>query len=181
MLWCLFFCRVRRRGEKAEEKKNPEMASTDIHTKEFVSDDEASPRAVLETPVSGSEFDNSGSSDGFISDSSEKSPAVTGKVIPKEGYMQPWKSMIDVLKFKSVRKLTAIPLLAVSQDNSRKGTKKLARIRSAEDGIDIGAIPTKPSWRNFDYEELAAATGGFSDGMNNDLTPPFFVLFYFSI
>ncbi|XP_061356673.1 receptor-like cytosolic serine/threonine-protein kinase RBK1 [Gastrolobium bilobum] len=74
-----------------------------------------------------------------------------------------WKSMIDVFKFKSVRKLTSIPLLSTTHEVSKKGlTKKLARIRSAEDSIDIGAIATKPSWRNFDYAELAAATRDFS-------------------
>ncbi|TKY69962.1 Receptor cytosolic serine/threonine-protein kinase RBK1 [Spatholobus suberectus] len=139
------------------------MASVGNHVKEFPSDDEASPRAILETPVSGTESDNSGGSDSFSSGSPEKLPAVTGKSSPREGHVQQWRSMIDVFKFKSVRKLTAIPLLAVSHDISRKGfTKKLARIRSAEDSIDLGAIPAKPSWRNFDYEELAAATGDFS-------------------
>ena len=152
---------------KIEEKENPEMATTDNHVKEFTIDDESSPRAILETPVSGTESDNSGSSESFSSVSPEKSPAVTGKEVPKEGYVQQLKSMIDVFKFKSVRKLTAVPLLSVGHDISRKGfTKKLARIRSAEDSIDIGAFPTKPSWRNFDYEELAAATGNFSYGMN---------------
>ncbi|RDX95205.1 Receptor-like cytosolic serine/threonine-protein kinase RBK1, partial [Mucuna pruriens] len=92
------------------------------------------------------------------------SPAGTGKDAARDGYTLPWKSMVDVFKFKSVKKLTVIPLLAVTHDMSRKGlTKKLARIRSAEDGIDLGVIPSKPSWRNFDYEELAAATNNFSD------------------
>ncbi|KAH1234404.1 Receptor-like cytosolic serine/threonine-protein kinase RBK1 [Glycine max] len=153
---------VKKRG-KIEEKENPEMATTYNNVKEFTSDDEASPRAILETPVSETESDNSGSSESFSSVSPEKSQAVTGKEVPKEGYVQQLMTMIDVFKFKSVRKLTAVPLFAVGNDISRKGlTKKLARIRSAEDGIDIGAIPTKPSWRNFDYEELVAATGDFS-------------------
>jgi len=118
--------------------------------KELMSDGEGSPRAILETPVSETESETDSSLDSG-----------------KEGYLVPWKSMVDVFKFKSVRKLTSIPLLAVSHDISKKGlTKKLARIRSAEEGIDIGAIPAKPSWRNFDYEELAAATKNFSPGMN---------------
>ncbi|KAL2349010.1 hypothetical protein Fmac_003010 [Flemingia macrophylla] len=135
------------------------MASTVDQAKELPSSDEdASPRTILETPVSGTESDTSGWSGSFGFD---KSPSVIGKAIPWET-MQQWKSMIDVFKFKSVRKLTALPLLAVTNDISRKGfNKRLARIRSAEEGIDIGAIPTKPSWRNFDYEELAAATGDF--------------------
>ncbi|BAT99445.1 hypothetical protein LR48_Vigan284s000600 [Vigna angularis] len=122
------------------------MALTRSNAKEFVSDGDGSPRAILETPVSETESETDSSIDSG-----------------KEGYMMPWKSMVDVFKFKSVRKLTSIPLLSVSHDITRKGlTKKLARIRSAEDGIDIGDIPAKPSWRNFDYEELAAATKNFS-------------------
>ncbi|XP_020217298.1 receptor-like cytosolic serine/threonine-protein kinase RBK1 [Cajanus cajan] len=143
------------------------MASTFDHAKEIPSsDDDASPRTILETPVSGTESDNSGSGSGsfgfgFGFGSPDKSQSVIGKAIPWES-MQQWKSMIDVFKFKNVRKLSAFPLLAVTNDISRKGfNKKLARIRSAEEGIDIGAIPTKPSWRNFDYEELATATGDF--------------------
>lgn len=143
------------------------MESKENNKKEFSSDDEASPRAILETPVSGTESDNSGSSS-FSSYSPEDSPpvetTVEGKLGWKESNMMQWKSMIDVFKFKSVRRLTAIPLVAaVNNDIAKKGlTKKLARIRSAEETIDIGAIATKPSWRNFDYDELAAATNDFS-------------------
>ncbi|KAE9596966.1 hypothetical protein Lal_00007482 [Lupinus albus] len=141
------------------------MALKENHKKEnFSSDDDSSPRGVLETPVSGTESDNSDRSV-FLSESSPSAEtADTRRVGGFEGHMQQWKSMIDVLTFKSVRKLTAFPLLSANNDVSKKGlTKKLSRIRSAEDTIDIGAIPTKPSWRNFDYAELAAATNDFSD------------------
>lgn len=144
------------------------MESKNDNKKEFSSDDESSPRTILECPVSETESDNSGSSS-FISDSSENSPppelVAGGKSNGKENQMQHhMKSMMDVFKFKSVKKLTAIPILvAASHELTKKGlTKKLARIRSAEECIDIGSIPTKPSWRNFDYAELAAATNDFS-------------------
>lgn len=167
-MWCLvIIAEIEKRGKK-EEKKNPEMESKGNNKKEFSSDDEASPRAILDAPVSGTESDNSGSSS-FSSYSPENSveSTVEGKLGWKESNMMQWKSMIDVFKFKSVRRLTAIPLLAaVNNDIAKKGlTKKLARIRSAEETIDIGAIPTKPSWRNFDYDELAAATHDFSSGI----------------
>ena len=150
-------------GEKKEEKKNPEMKSKLNNKKEFSSDDESSPKTILEVPVSGTESDNSTSSS-YISYSPENSPPSEEKSGGKEGQVQQWKSMIDVFKFKSVRKLTAIPMIvAASHELAKKGlNKKLARIRSAEDSIDIGVIPTKPSWRNFDYAELAAATQDFS-------------------
>lgn len=162
------------------------MASKGNHGKEFSSDDEASPRAILETPVSGTESDNSGCSS-FGPCSPEKSPTAEAVKAAGKGQVQQWMSMIDVFKFKSVRKLTAIPLLAAGHEISKKGlTKKLARIRSAEESIDIGAIPTKPSWRNFDYEELAAATNDFSSGISTKLLshllpPPFLLIDKFDL
>lgn len=165
-MWCLVIVAEIEKRRKKEEKKNPEMESKGNNKKQFSSDDEASPRAILDAPVSGTESDNSGSSS-FSSYSSENSPPVEGKLGWKESNMMQWKSMIDVFKFKSVRRLTAIPLLAaVNNDIAKTGfPRKLARIRSAEESIDIGAIPTKPSWRNFDYDELAAATNDFSSGI----------------
>lgn len=147
-----------------EKKENPEMTLKDNHKKEFFSsDDDSSPRGVLETP------DNSGSSSSSCNSiSQEDSPSAEARRVGGfEGHVQQLKSMIDVFTFKSVRKLTALPMLAANHDVSKKvSTKKLARIRSAEDTIDIGTIPTKPSWRNFDYAELAAATDDFSSGKN---------------
>ncbi|CAL0311844.1 unnamed protein product [Lupinus luteus] len=145
------------------------MALNENHKNEnFSSDDDSSPRGVLETPVSGTESDISGnnSSSGHSISPLSSPTAVTAeaeRVGGFDGYMPQWKTMFDVLTFKSVRKLTVLPLLSANHDVSKKGsTKKLARIRSAEDTIDIGAIPMKPSWRNFDYAELAAATDDFS-------------------
>ncbi|XP_027362840.1 receptor-like cytosolic serine/threonine-protein kinase RBK1 [Abrus precatorius] len=152
--------RVEKSGE-IEEKENPEVASMVNRGKVSSSDGETSPRGILEAPVSGAESDTSGSSS-FSLCSPEKSPATNGKLLGWDGQLLQWKAMVDVFKFKSVRKLTAIPLLTMNHDISQKNLKRLARIRSAEDSIDIGAIPTKPSWRNFDYAELAAATNDFS-------------------
>ena len=166
--------RVEKRG-KREEKENPAMESKGDHGKEFSSDDDASPRRVLEAPVSETESDNSGSSSSSFSLAKlplPPRPAAAAAVVARraggrESHVQQWRSMIDVFKFKSVRKLTTIPLLGAGHEITRKGlTKKLARIRSAEESIDIGVIPTKPSWRNFDYAELAAATDDFSSGKN---------------
>lgn len=146
------------------------MKSKGNQGKEYSSDDEVSPRAILEAPVYGTESDSSGSNS-FSSYSPDNSPPVEAaaeeKLGGKETQVQQWKSMVDVFKFKSVKKLTAIPMLvAVSHEITKKSlNKKLARIRSAEESIDIGAIPTKPSWRNFEYAELAAATNDFSDGI----------------
>lgn len=147
-----------KKREKKEKKENPEMTSKGNNGKEFSSDDEASPRAILEAPVFGTESDNSDSSS-----FSSSSPVAAGNAGGKESHAQQWKSMIDVFRFKSVRKLTGIPLLAAASQEVSK--KKLARIRSAEESIDIEVIPAKPSWRNFDCAELVAATQDFSSGI----------------
>ncbi|GAU23313.1 hypothetical protein TSUD_237670 [Trifolium subterraneum] len=143
------------------------MASKNNNRKVFSSDEELSPRTILSL-VSETESDNSESSS-FMSDSSGNSPPIElvagGKSGGKDNQMQQQlKSMMGVFKFKSVTKLTAIPILvAASHELTKKGlTKKLARIRSAEECIDIGSIPTKPSWRNFGYAELCAATNDFN-------------------
>ncbi|CAJ2647352.1 unnamed protein product [Trifolium pratense] len=147
------------------------MESKFDNKKDFSSDDELSPRTILASLVSETESDNSGSSS-FISDSSSgNSPplelvAAVVKSGGKDNQMQQQlKSMMGVFKFKGVKKLTAIPILVAASHELTKTaglTKKLARIRSAEECIDIGSIPTKPSWRNFDYAELAAATNDFN-------------------
>ncbi|XLR21570.1 hypothetical protein S83_014291 [Arachis hypogaea] len=151
------------------------MDSKSDNGREFSSDDDASPRCVMEAPVSETESDSTTTSSSSSSSfSPEKLPlplppppavaaAALRKTNSKESNLQQWKTMIDVFKFKSVKKLTTIPLLSAGNEITRKGfAKKLARIRSAEDSIDIGVIPTKPSWRNFDYAELAAATNDFN-------------------
>ena len=68
--------------------------------------------------------------------------------------------MIDGLKKKSMRRLSTISSFTASYDLLRKNylRRKLAMIRSANDGIECGEnheIPIpKPSWRNFDFAEL---------------------------
>ncbi|KAI4330197.1 hypothetical protein MLD38_028499 [Melastoma candidum] len=90
-----------------------------------------------------------------------------------------WRGVMDALRRKSTTKY-----LTDGRDATRLGNdikpekksekmtttkkKKLVRIRSAEEGssagvacVSLGASP-KPSWRNFDHAELAAATRNFS-------------------
>lgn len=127
----------------------------------FSSDDEPSPRGVLEIPISGTESDHSASSSSSLS-----SPGKLLAAAERQG--QQWKAMIETLRKKSMQRISTIPLLVSSYDISRSLRKRrIGRFRSAEDTLQLGGIPTKPSWRNFDYEELQAATDDFSPGMNN--------------
>jgi len=63
----------------------------------------------------------------------------------------------------------------------------LARIRPANDdddldvSIDFDGIPTKPSWKNFNYAELVAATDDFNPGMNQRQIMQPFSFFHFTI
>lgn len=135
-------------------------------------DDVSSPRGVFEVPISGTDSDSSGSSNWSSWSPGKSSPPGLPRPNGKDGNgQQQWKAMIDVLRFKNVRRFSNIPLLAASYEISRKSLrKKLARMRNPGDdddedcGIDLDGIPTKPSWRNFSYADLAAATDNFNPG-----------------
>lgn len=173
---------------KGETKQNPEAE-----------EDDSSPRAVLDIPImGGNDSDHSGTSSSFsssscVSPTSQKSMVGQSQSQSHGGGSQ-WKSVIDGLKKKSMRRLSTISSFTASYDLSRKNylRRKLARIRSAEDGIECGEnheIPIpKPSWRNFDFAELAAATDNFSSGKKFSpllllslicLFLFFFLIFYF--
>jgi len=121
-----------------------------------------SPTGVFEVPISDS--DSTGSSN-YSNGGKPSSPG------GGDGGHQ-WKAMIDALRFKSVRRFSTIPLLAASYEISRKNLRnKLNRKRAANDedenifdgAFDLDGI-TKPSWRNFSYEDLVAATDNFNPG-----------------
>lgn len=165
---------------KGETKQNPEAE-----------EDDSSPRAVLDIPImGGNDSDHSGTSSSFsssscVSPTSQKSMVGQSQSQSHGGGSQ-WKSVIDGLKKKSMRRLSTISSFTASYDLSRKNylRRKLTRIRSAEDGIECGEnheIPIpKPSWRNFDFAELAAATDNFSSGKKfSSLLLLSFVFFYF--
>lgn len=155
---------------EAEAESEPLVA---IEKLGLAEDDDSSPRGVLEIPIMGTpESDHSGSSSSFGSTASLLSPpclpsppkkpaAVTPQV--RESHGSQWKSVIESFKKRSMRRFSTIPYLTGHDVSKRNLKMKLSRIQSAEDGIDYGGVPMpKPSWRNFDYAELAAATGNFS-------------------
>lgn len=131
-------------------------------------EDEPSPRGVLEVPVTDSDYSSSSCAS---SSSGEKTAGQRTLVRDISNGLQ-WKGkgMFDALKKKSARRFSTIPLLGTSYELSRRNLRRrLARIWSSEDdeeGADVdGMIVTKPSWRNFDFAELAAATGNFKPGI----------------
>ncbi|KAM1052946.1 hypothetical protein FF1_000467 [Malus domestica] len=147
-----------------ETKGNPEMESEsqgDLRKMESC-EDKPSPRGVLEIPVTDSDY--SGSSCG-TSSCSEKTMGQTLMRDISIGLQMRGKGMFDALKKKSARRFSTIPVLGASYELSRRNLRRrLARIWNAEDEEEEGAdgmSVTKPSWRNFDYAELAAATANF--------------------
>lgn len=124
--------------------------------------DTDSPRGVLEV-LGSSDSDNSSISSSSSYNSSEKSTPQKSINLVSVGYQ--WRSMIDAIKKKSARRFSVIPLLS-NYDLSTKGLwRKFGRPKTPEDDIDVGTVPIiRPSWRNFCYRELAAATDNFKEG-----------------
>ncbi|KAI9165993.1 hypothetical protein LWI28_024320 [Acer negundo] len=156
---------VKETGEEAQEK--PLKEGKLEHGKREKTQDMISPRGVLEIPVLGTDSDSSSSNSSSCSSTTEKlTPITTTTTGNREGnnnyYGLQWKNMIDAIKKKSVRRFSVIPLLT-NYDLSKKNLwKKLARVQSSEDEVDIEIPFTRPSWKNFEYSELAAATDNFS-------------------
>ncbi|KAL8251595.1 hypothetical protein R6Q59_035288 [Mikania micrantha] len=119
------------------------------------SDDQSSPRGVLEVSGSCSDSDNSSMLFG------EKSQA-TGDGDGAEMVQSTvaWRNLIGNLKRKSLRRFSIGPLVA-GYELSKKGfMNKLGRNNSSDATINDCYMP-KPSWRNFTFQELAVATNGF--------------------
>ncbi|KAK7250629.1 hypothetical protein RIF29_33175 [Crotalaria pallida] len=174
--------------KEKKTKVKPEIAHMQLMMEDYrneylpcSNDNVLSPNGVFEVPISGTDSDCSGSSNSSPFSSPGKS-SPTGPLPQrspgKDGYSQQWRTMIDGLRFKSVRRFSTIPLLAASYETSRRSLrKKLARNRASnkqedecedctgddcDDCIDLDGIPTKPSWRNFSYQDLEDATDNFS-------------------
>lgn len=145
-----------------------------------------SPRGVFEIPIVGTDSDQSESSSGGGGDGEGTLTVAEKELIPaallQDAGGIPWKTMIGCIKKKSVWRFSTIPLLAASYEISRRNFKrKLARIRSADEGITSDDIPfCKPSWRNYGFSELSAATNNFSPGIKFLITI-YFLFIYFKL
>ncbi|KAL4577901.1 hypothetical protein LXL04_014016 [Taraxacum kok-saghyz] len=167
-------------GDSHEAPKNEkviEIEDGDDH------EDQSSPRGVLEIPVSGSDSDNQsslsrslssrGSSfndkspDGEVDSATEEEGSGGAEVVNSSATAHglQWRNLVDNLKWKSIKRLSALPLMAGYELSRKSLMKRLGKNQSIEDTIEGGnwAVP-KPSWRNFTLEELATATDNFSSG-----------------
>lgn len=151
--------------EESETEESPEMETNDDMTKKTEPPilEDPSPRCVLEIPISGTDSDHSSSSSCSSGSTEKLVPERTGILRESNGIQ--WKQILDSFKKKSVRRFSVIPLISTYETIARKNLRrKLARIQhSADVFIDCeGIMAPKPSWRNFDYLELEAATDNFS-------------------
>lgn len=128
-----------------------------------------SPRGVLEIPILTSESDQS--SGGSTSEKMPSPPPEEEKAAEGGGgggyNGLAWKSLMDSFKWRPTKKFPTIPLLVGYEASMKKNLRrKLGRNRSGEDSIDCGDfVVPKPSWSNFKFKDLAAATDNFSPGM----------------
>ncbi|KAH8503747.1 hypothetical protein H0E87_014855 [Populus deltoides] len=151
--------------EGSETEESPEMETNDDITKKTEPPilEDPSPRCVLEIPISGTDSDHSSSSSCSSGSTEKLVPERTGILRESNGIQ--WKQILDSFKKKSARRFSVIPLISTYETIARKNLRrKLARIQhSADVFIDCeGIMAPKPSWRNFDYLELEAATENFS-------------------
>ncbi|KAJ6678768.1 hypothetical protein OIU85_009253 [Salix viminalis] len=154
--------------EESETQESPEMETTDDTSKKTEPPilENPSPRCVLEIPISGTDSDHSSSSSisSCSSGSTEKVASERTGIVRESSGIQ-WRQILDSFKKKSARRFSVIPLISTYETITKKNLRrKLARIQhSADVFIDCeGIMAPKPSWRNFDYLELEAATDNFS-------------------
>ncbi|KAK2407976.1 receptor cytosolic serine/threonine-protein kinase RBK1 [Trifolium repens] len=171
--------RLERRSKKDQEKKEKRTRNfVDLITGNNNNNDVSigspspqSPRHVFEVPIS--DCDSTASSTYCSAATTPQRTQHGGKSSSPRGdggYHHQWRNMIEGLRFKSVRRFSTIPLLTASYETSRRNLRnKLARIRTGneDDEIDFDGVIgldgiAKPSWRNFSYEDLAAATDNFN-------------------
>ncbi|KAG2309929.1 hypothetical protein Bca52824_021486 [Brassica carinata] len=154
--------------ESKEHQEEIELHGNDLGLEDS-SSSSSSPRGVLGNTAMTSDTDNNSSSysscSSFSSDdksspSSASSPVsnTPNKNVSSSSHGLQWNKMIESIKKKSIRRLTAIPFLA-----SYKLTHKNLRCKQPKFSPSENCFfMAKPSWRNFTYEELAAATEDFN-------------------
>lgn len=138
---------------------------------EIVSSNQTSPRGVLEVPVPNTDSDNSSSrSDSCRAETEptdkQRPPASNEPVLVAQGLQ--WKSLITgflLRRKRAMRRLATFPFTEEKSDLKQE----LVKINCSEDHMDLEgpqqhAKRGRPSWRNFDYQELVLATNNFNPG-----------------
>ncbi|XWS41662.1 hypothetical protein CRYUN_Cryun17cG0101700 [Craigia yunnanensis] len=148
-------------GISETEEEKPEMESKSGVMRSALLNDQPSPRGVLEIPVLGSDSDT-GSCSSNSNSYSPKKPVF--QKLNRDSYGWQWKNIIETIKKKSARRFSVIPLLTSYEISRKNLRRKLAKLHGSEEEeeVDIDCIPVaEPSWKNFSYSELAAATDNF--------------------
>ncbi|KAL0379017.1 UNVERIFIED_CONTAM: Receptor-like cytosolic serine/threonine-protein kinase RBK1 [Sesamum radiatum] len=144
-------------SDRVEEEGKTVCSRTVIKQEE--SEEQSSPRGVLEGQISGSDSDHS--IDRTSSFGGEKSPADRREAL-NNGNLQ-WKKLFGQVKRTTTLKFSTISLLVGHDLTKKTSRKRSGRHRSTEEAADCGDfLAPKPSWRSFSYEELRQATDDFS-------------------
>lgn len=160
-------------------KESKEHQEIELHRNDLgLEDSSSSPRGVLGNTVMASDTDNSSSNYSSCSScssddkSSSSSPfSNTSKNVSSSSHGLQWNKMFESIKKKSIRRFTVIPLLASYELTRKNLRRKQPKLSPSENGFPCERFfMAKPSWRNFTYEELAAATDDFNPG--KDKKPP---------
>ncbi|KAM7529363.1 hypothetical protein LguiB_032773 [Lonicera macranthoides] len=153
--------------EQEEHKSESEAINKEDDKVENKNEEIGSPRGVLEIPILTSESDQS--SGGSTSEKLSSPPAEEEKAATEGGggggyNGLAWKSLMDSFKWRPTKKFPTIPLLVGYEASMKRNLRrKLGRNRSGEDSIDCGDfVVPKPSWSNFRFKDLVAATDNFS-------------------
>lgn len=145
---------------KKETRKNIKSSKAKPDDNIGNSSDQNSPRGVLQIPISSADSDGGSSSSSSDILSGDRSIAPDGTVL--ESHSLQWRTLIGGLilrKKRCMMRLSTFPPattgLGLQETQSEKD-----RMESGEITAEIGR--GRPSWRSFDYQELAAATDNFS-------------------
>ncbi|XP_031480658.1 receptor-like cytosolic serine/threonine-protein kinase RBK1 [Nymphaea colorata] len=84
---------------------------------------------------------------------------------PTSSERSQWRTLFHMWKTKSMRRLATFPPVGYPPFR-RKNPRRIVARRCPSEEDDAGALGafsiSKPSWRSFDYDELASATDNFS-------------------
>ncbi|CAH8357412.1 unnamed protein product [Eruca vesicaria subsp. sativa] len=148
--------------EKNNNNNNKESKEIELHRNDLgledASSSSSSPRGVLGNNNSS----NYSSCSSFSSDdkSSSSSPVsnTPNKNFSSSSHGLKWNKMLESIKKKSIRRFKVMPFLASHHLTSKNLPRKQPKFSPSENCFFMA----KPSWRNFTYEELAAATEDFN-------------------
>ncbi|XP_020530928.1 receptor-like cytosolic serine/threonine-protein kinase RBK1 isoform X5 [Amborella trichopoda] len=144
-------------NSEMENHAKDQEETQDSSPKTYKNTDQSSPRGVLEIPVLGLDSDSNSSS----SSNRDTETSIAIKTPTSEHHGLQWRSLVNALKHKSMRKFSTFPPFG--------GKRNWVRIRDTEEKEELPVLRPQASWRCFDHEELMSATNNFSSGTNQEL------------